>query len=201
MAMLGDVITLVFSLLEGELSIRFLLKVLVVLISAGLTFTYYFVSLRLPVNDVKAKKFHRTFGIVAIAIAAISIVWGIVLAGSPATERARKFDDRRVEDIQAIKSEVLDITLGDTRYVPATERKILKPIPATLDEVAAQATYMKLNTKDPETGAAYAYTKSDDRHFSVCATFNDIRDEQYDILWNHPAGEHCYQFDVLDPNN
>ncbi|TSC58993.1 MAG: hypothetical protein Greene041619_174 [Candidatus Peregrinibacteria bacterium Greene0416_19] len=46
LAMIGDVITLIFYLLDGELSVRFLLKVLVVLAIAGLTFSYYFISLR-----------------------------------------------------------------------------------------------------------------------------------------------------------
>lgn len=45
-ALMGDLITLVYNLLEGELSARFLLKVLIVLVIAGLTFTYYFLSLR-----------------------------------------------------------------------------------------------------------------------------------------------------------
>lgn len=46
MALMGDLITLLSTLLEGELSIRFFLKVLVVLIMGGLTFLYYFLSLR-----------------------------------------------------------------------------------------------------------------------------------------------------------
>ena len=46
MALVGDVITLVFNLLEGELSLRFILKVLVVFVIAGLTFTYYLLSIR-----------------------------------------------------------------------------------------------------------------------------------------------------------
>lgn len=46
LAIMGDVITLVFNLLEGELSVRFILKVLVVFILAGVTFVYYFLSMR-----------------------------------------------------------------------------------------------------------------------------------------------------------
>lgn len=45
-ALIGDGITLVFHLLEGELSIRFLLKVLIVFIAAGMTFSYYLLSLK-----------------------------------------------------------------------------------------------------------------------------------------------------------
>ncbi|OGJ53883.1 hypothetical protein A3D11_04215 [Candidatus Peribacteria bacterium RIFCSPHIGHO2_02_FULL_49_16] len=46
LVLIGDVITLLFSLLEGDLSIRFHLKVMIVLVLAGLTFTYYFLSLK-----------------------------------------------------------------------------------------------------------------------------------------------------------
>ena len=46
LTLIGDVITLIFRLLEGELSTRFLLKVLVIFVIAGLTFAYYFLSLR-----------------------------------------------------------------------------------------------------------------------------------------------------------
>ncbi len=46
LALIGDGITLLFNLLEGELSLRFLLKVFVVLVIAGLVFSYYFLSLK-----------------------------------------------------------------------------------------------------------------------------------------------------------
>jgi hypothetical protein len=46
-----DGMTLIYNLLEGELSIRFLLKVFVVLALAGLTFTYYFLSLQRSPRD------------------------------------------------------------------------------------------------------------------------------------------------------
>lgn len=45
-ALAGDFIALIYQLLEGELTIRFLLKVFVVFVLAGLTFTYYLLSLR-----------------------------------------------------------------------------------------------------------------------------------------------------------
>ncbi len=46
LALMGDFITLVFTFLQGELSVRFILKVLIVFAFAGLTFVYYFLSLR-----------------------------------------------------------------------------------------------------------------------------------------------------------
>jgi hypothetical protein len=42
----GDVTTLVYSLLSGEATLRFLLKVLVVALIAGTAFIYYLRDLR-----------------------------------------------------------------------------------------------------------------------------------------------------------
>jgi hypothetical protein len=44
--LIGDLITLVFNLLGGELTVRFTLKVLVVAAIAGAAFTYYLMSVR-----------------------------------------------------------------------------------------------------------------------------------------------------------
>jgi len=45
-ALLGDLTTLTYNLLGGELEIRFLLKVLVIAVIAGSAFTYYLLDLR-----------------------------------------------------------------------------------------------------------------------------------------------------------
>ena len=41
-----DVVTLVYNLLGGEITVHFILKVLIVLVVAGLVFYYYFMDLR-----------------------------------------------------------------------------------------------------------------------------------------------------------
>lgn len=200
MALLGDGITLVFRLLEGELTIRFLLKVLIVLLIAGMTFAYYFLSLKTPITDPKTRSLNRIFAGLSVITVLIAIVWGIWLAGSPASERLRKFDDRRIEDLRAIEGEVLNISLGETRYLPATERKVVRPLPQTLEEVQKNAVYQKLNITDPETGDPYSYTVKGATMLELCAVFNAVRDERYDIFWNHEAGQKCFEINVLDPN-
>ena len=45
-ALIGDVTTLVYNLLGGELTVRFVLKVIVVALIAGTAFTYYLRDLR-----------------------------------------------------------------------------------------------------------------------------------------------------------
>lgn len=45
-ALLGDTTTLIYNLLGGDLTVRFLLKILVVAVIAGSSFTYYLLDLR-----------------------------------------------------------------------------------------------------------------------------------------------------------
>ncbi len=193
-ALMGDVITLVFYLLNGELSVRFVLKVLVVLILAGMTFAYYFLALRTDPKLAKAMNLHKSFGIGSIVIVLIAIIWGFILTGSPMTQRERQFDDRRVEDLRAIKSEIFNFVY-EGKPVSAA---LVKPLPKTLEDVAASAIYQKLNLQDPENSSPYVYTVIDRTHYELCATFTYARSQTYDIFWNHEAGNHCFTIDVTN---
>lgn len=198
-AIMGDVITLVFQLLGGGLSVRFILKVLTVLIVAGLSFSYYFLSLRMPVNAKKTRDMHRIFGATGAAIVLIAIVWGVSLAGSPMSERLRKFDERRIEHFGAIRNEASAITLDQSRFEPPQERRMVNPLPQSLEEMQEQVVYQQIQITDPETGEPYGYNILNESTFELCADFNAPRDEPYDIFWNHDAGTQCFTIDVLDP--
>jgi hypothetical protein len=198
LALGGDVITLVFRLLEGELTARFLLKVLVVLVVAGLSFAYYFISLKLPADRRESRRLHRGFAAIATALAVATVSWGFVEVGSPGIERVRKLDERRIDDLREIQGEIANISLGATRHEPVAERRLQRPLPATLEAVAREARDLRPRIVDPETGEPYGYEVLDENRFRLCATFRDARDEDRDPRWNHPAGQHCFDFDVLE---
>lgn len=48
---IADLVTLIFNLLGGEITLHFILKVLVVLFTAGVIFTYYLWDLRIHKNN------------------------------------------------------------------------------------------------------------------------------------------------------
>ncbi len=197
-ALMGDVITLIFYLLEGELSVRFLLKVTVVLGIAGAVFLYYFLSMRLDLVRAKTLGLHRNFFWGSAVIILITLIWGIILTGSPMSERERKFDDRRVEDLRSIQGEIGNIIYGIKPNIPSPSELVqVYPLPQTLEEVQKSAVYQKVTIMDPETGEPYVYTVQDATHYALCATFNSTRDLDYDIFWNHPAGYHCFEVDAV----
>jgi hypothetical protein len=194
-ALTGDIITLVFYLLNGELSVRFIAKVFIVLLLAGMSFTYYFLALRTEPRLAKSKGLHTSFAGFSTLIVFVAVVWGFTLAGSPSTQREQQFDDRRLEDLRIIKTEVFNIV-----YVgrPVSERPA-NPLPKTLEEVARNATFQKVNLSDPETGEPYEYAVQDAAHYRLCATFSLVRNQTFDIFWNHEAGKQCFIIDVTNP--
>lgn len=197
--LMGDVITLVFSLLSGEVTLRFLLKVVIVFTVAGGVFTYYFAALRKPV--LEQGNLHRSYGLGAIAIVVITIVYGFFMAGSPGTERDRRIDSRRMADVRIIADATLSIVYGENRWSRPVSlpSPVLEPLPGSLEEIAAETVNQRVPTTDPE-GIPYEYRRGDFTHFAVCTTFHYEDMEQHAPFWNHPAGEYCYTFDTGEMN-
>lgn len=197
-ALASDLITLVYYLLEGELSVRFLLKVLAVFVVAGLAFVYYVLSLRMPPREAKTRRMHLSFATSAAALVLLVLTGGFVIAGTPMTARLEQWDERKLEDLQTIRAEIGHIVLEASE---AGGRKTLKrPLPKTLEEVVELAEYSRPQIRDPQTGEPYEYKVIDETHFRLCTEFNLPRDKDYEVFWNHPAGRHCYEVDVLDPD-
>lgn len=196
---IGDVITLFFYLLEGELTMRFILKVLTILVLSGMPFSYYFTVVRMEPAKYAASPLHRMYFYTTCAIVAITFVWGILIVGSPSYGREQRMDEQRITDLRQIQDEILNQVYGDARYKePMVSVPTLpKPLPKDLQTVAANAQYMKLSLNDPETEVPYEYAVSG-TSFDLCAVFTLTRDLGYDIFWNHPAGRHCFTFDALD---
>jgi hypothetical protein len=199
LALAGDVTVLVSGLLEGELSLRFLLKALAVAVVAGGGFAYYFQSLRLEPEAHAHTRLHRRAGIGVAAAFVLLAGVGLTIVGSPGAERQRRFDERRVEDLRTIYGEVLNQVVGADWRNPQVSPVLRGPLPPTLDAVASRAMRQRPRAVDPATGTPYGYEVTGASTFRLCATFDAVRDDSADLVWNHPAGAHCFDFDALSP--
>jgi len=149
---------------------------------------------------VKTPVLHRLFGSIAMVVIGASIVWGFVLVGSPISARQRRFDDQRLEDLQAIEMGIERLCV-EQEFREGRMRKTWKaPLPATLDELTERAreeNYYTLNTTDPKTEAPYEYKVTGETTYKLCATFALVRDYKINMFWNHPAGPHCFTIDAM----
>jgi hypothetical protein len=127
------------------------------------------------------------FGAAAAAVVVVAVVAGLVLLGSPADQRARRLDDRRLEDLRGTAAAV-DLYWTRNGRLPRS----LEELPPELGPAAA--------TRDPETGEAYVYEIIGDDRYRLCATFE--RDSSAEAwgprrdFWAHPAGRHCFEIDA-----
>ncbi len=154
-----DLVTLVQYFVAGEITTRFIIKVLVVLLVAKLVGMYY-------LNEIDVlgrfkKIVPKMCMIMAPLLVIASIVWSFTIIGSPAQQRAWRMDERRVQDLQSIQWQVIS-------YWQQKEK-----LPATLSELSNPMSGFSLPV-EPEfqKGLSYEYVVQDDLAFSLCATFS-----------------------------
>lgn len=190
-----DLIVLINGFLGGELTTRFVLQLLTVLVVIGGVFFYYFYELK-GYWHKNEKKSILVGQIVALIVLA-SIVAGFFIMGSPATQRLLRFDQERVNDLQSIQWQILN------------QWQSSGSIPETLEELNDDFSGFAIPT-DPETEEPYGYTKAGATSFELCADFNlesiETRNEasfrpKYGFEqanWEHEAGLVCFDREI-DP--
>lgn len=192
---IGDLVTLIYNFLGGDITARFVLKIAAVFFVSASVFFYYFWELK---GWIRISGLTRKIFIYAIiAIVAISVAAGFFIVGSPQKERLRRFDDQRVSDLQIIQGQII--------YYWQNKGKI----PAKLDDLKDPISGFNPG-KDPQTGADYGYEVKGKLEFAFCANFNlpslesgkptielPTYPPQYipsgDSNWNHGAGYVCFE--------
>ena len=190
-----DLILLINTFLGGEITTRFAFKILAVLIVAGTVFAYYLYDLKRDVGQ-KSNKMKLLAWTVSFAILA-SIVGGFFIMGSPFTLRMKRFDERRVNDLQNIQYQIVNFY----------QKKGV--LPNSLDELKDPIAGFNIPL-DPDTAVSYGYEKVSDIGFKVCADFSLESDSQIDSKymtrpmpvsseifpvnenWQHQKGAVCF---------
>ena len=121
--------------------------------------------------------------VVAVAVTA-AIVAGIYLLGSPAAERVRRMDDRRVRDLSAV-ARAMDVYWTRNMRLPPS----LDALPSELGA--------GVSTADPATQAPYEFRALDGENYELCAQFEVESDDSDRGLGagfrSHRAGRQCFQ--------
>jgi membrane protein YqaA with SNARE-associated domain len=196
----GDLITVVFTLLQGEITTRFFLKALTILVIAGIIFGFYYLERRKIQYHLEIPRTtFQYFGRGVTLLVVFAIVSGFFASGSPATERNRTFDRTRVEHLSSLSDciESYARTLGQL------------PTSFTTLKQSSQFSYCASYMQDPETKATYSYrvvtpSRMDGAarvgEFELCATFSLASQDGAtgmagygsDPLWSeHSAGISC----------
>ncbi|NCS99986.1 hypothetical protein GW765_03330 [Candidatus Parcubacteria bacterium] len=154
-----DLVTLVNYFVSGEITTRFILKVLVVLATAKVIGAYYLVELGVfkKWKNLIVKS-SMTIGPLLVLVA---VVLSFTIIGSPKDQRAWRLDQRRTDDLQSIQWQVISYWQQKEK-LPEQLSELSNPISGSVVPV------------DPEfeKGLTYAYEKKTDLTFELCATFS-----------------------------
>ncbi|HTU47170.1 MAG TPA: DUF5671 domain-containing protein [Bryobacteraceae bacterium] len=193
-AMICDLIWFLDYFLNGELTSRFVLKALTVMIICGAIFIYYIGSLRWDRNtDVAtAKRRSFKFGLVSCAAVVAAFCIGLGVAGTPSQQRHIEADRQRVEDLKAIANSI------HFRYLRAKTDKTVTSLPARLSDIPGR-TANRSFILDPETQAPYVYRPKSESTYEMCAAFSSPSEPgrfQVTDFWYHGEGETCFTLDA-----
>jgi hypothetical protein len=192
MVLLGDIIALIYSWLGGDLTLQFLLKLLVMAVISGTVFGYFQNALQDTPNPQKS----LVIGRFAVGLVILSVLAGFVSAGSPFKARKERIDEVRVGHLSQIQSQI-------TVFFTAKDR-----LPASLDELADPISSF-LVPVDPATKQSYEYHMTGERTFQLCGVFETefvVDSTRYAAPygyiseeWGHGVGRMCFDRS-LDPD-
>lgn len=220
--LVGTLVSIIYTFLGGELTVRFALKALSVFAVSLTVFGYYLFSLR---RDYTQKTYVPHIFTVGVTLAVIfSLIWSITIVGTPGEMRAKRIDNTRLSDISRIQQEIYNY-YQQTDKIPdrlselnnAFQGYVVPVDPVTKEEYGykvVQQPIMRMNyTTNKKEMATNAV-------FELCATFETKRevdsrgmpvvgkggstdamyfatnyfyDGDQSPFWNHDAGEVCFK--------
>lgn len=188
-AILVDLVVVINTFLEGELTQRFILKALAVLAIIGVAVHYYVLDARGYWLKHESQSIYYAIGTAFIALVVVG--FGITHIETPAEVREGRLDDQQVRDLQTIQSQI-------ESYYALNDK-----LPQSLTEISETFTLPEA----PAGRAAYTY-ETTKTGFSLCATFARAStpeelmymppiDETIAIKnrdnWTHREGRYCFE--------
>lgn len=198
-----DLIWVLYAFLNGiDITERFLLKALAVLLVAAALFMHFLADLWGYWDKFPAR--NRSVAYATGALVAITIIAGFFIVGSPQQARLYRLDNQKVNDLQNIQYQVV-------AYWQAKQK-----LPSTLADLNNSISGFSVPL-DPQSSAAYEYKAKGPLSFELCANFNaEARQaatgrEMYTPApvggkgmpqqesWQHGAGRTCFDR-TIDPD-
>jgi hypothetical protein len=195
-----DLITLINTFLGGEVTIRFFIKVAIVLLVATGVFLHFLADMWgfWDKQPQQARMVSTGVGILAV----LTIAAGFLIIGTPSQIRAYRFDDEKITDLQQIQSEI--ISYWQQKGV----------LPSSLGDINNSVNGMVV-PHDVQTNAPYEYRLISAHAFQICAVFNAETQWNssslsapmipypsgvtiHDNSWWHGAGHTCFDR-TIDP--
>lgn len=186
---LGDLVFVINAFLDGDLTVRFILKALVFLVVVGAAFGYYLFDARgyWQKHEKQSIRYAALMSIVVL----VSLVLGFMKIETPSVVREMRIDDRQISDLSNIQSHI-DAYLYTNGVAPQSIEQAFSGV--AIPEA-------------PEGRDAYEYTITGEDTYELCAEFAhesvagahsmefypfDLSIAKGAVSWEHGAGRWCF---------
>jgi hypothetical protein len=192
---IGDLVSVINIYLGGEITARFILKALSIILVAGIIFGYYLDDVRRDAPTKLAKYFAWLTSIIIL----IAVVGAFFIVGSPITARLIQYDQQKISDLQNIQYQIVNYWQRK-ETLPNSLSDLKDPISGFVIPVDPQV-------KDKGYTYEYIINDSVNLSFELCATFNkDSTDQNNQTFpkstyspsgimenWQHATGRVCFE--------
>lgn len=184
-ALLIDLVVVIMTFLEGEITQRFLYKAFAVLLVIGTTVHYYILDARGHWLKNEGKSILYGIGAALVVLAAVG--YGFANIETPAVVREAKIDTLMVSDLQDMQWRIEDYY------------RVNNALPENLETIYGSFPVPQA----PENKPDYAYEVTGDKTYKLCATFSQAISRGNESVarpvfeknadWNYKAGEWCFE--------
>ena len=193
--LLGYLIGVFYSFLDGELTTRFLLKALTVFVIAGFVIWYYLHDILR--SSVKVDKTIKSLFWVGVLVSIVSFGFGLSFIESPTTTRLKREDGVIANNLSSVEN-------GINRYYEDND-----VLPSKLDNLLDESNIYLIedNLINPVTKEKFSYRVISADKFELCTTFNLSNKEKsseessaylYRGDFIHDEGENCFERTIND---
>jgi len=183
---IGWLIAVIYQFLEGELTIKFILKALTVLAVAGTVLSYYWYDIKREIVFGEKNTVIKIYSRVSLMFVISALIAGTAFVESPQEMRNKKFDRATVDLLSKIESDL------ETHYRNHEE------IPENFGDLFISS--MSVSETNRVKNGDIIYNKISDTNYELCAEFKTSNKEEtecnpywLDNEWQHDAGYQCVE--------
>lgn len=187
--LLGDLVAVIFNYLNGELTVRFILKAITMFIVVGSAFVYYLFEARgyWQTHEMRSIQYAGA----ATVLVLIALVLGFTRTEAPSEVREMKLDAAQINDLRLIQSQIM-VYFETKGVLPNTISDAYGELEVPVaSEGRDSYVYEKLSESQYNLCAEFAYpsTKSEQMMYSEPVYRNELLSDN----WNHAKGTWCFE--------
>jgi hypothetical protein len=195
MIMLGDLAVVVYTFLNGEITLRFILKAVALLLVIGGASYYYLLDAR----DHWQRKERESIqiGIGTLVVVLGFVIYGFTLIDAPSVAREARIDQEQVNDLQDIQWRI-EAYHQENDSFPANIGMLYQDFPEPVAPEGRESYEFDITGPDTyELCAVFAHaTPASERSLAKpMVTGNDVYLQNQN--WEHAAGRKCFERKII----